>query len=124
MSPFVLVVEDDLTVKATACRFLTKAGYGCGSVATAMAALTALRAGTTADVLVLDLRLPDLPGTEVALRAQDWLPDTPVVFVSAYAAEFAELRRLPRVRWLFLPKPFTADELVAAVRSFVPPPVT
>jgi DNA-binding response OmpR family regulator len=123
VAPFVLVVEDDPTVKLTTCRFLTQAGYGCGGVATATAALTAIRA-TAPDVLVLDVRLPDLPGTEVALRAQDRPPGIPVVFVSAYSIEPTEFQTLTGVRWQFLPKPYTADELVTAVGRFVPLPAT
>jgi len=122
--PFVLVVDDDPTVKQTTCRFLTQAGYGCGGVGNAMAALTAIGAGPRPDVLVLDVRLPDLPGTELALRARDSHPGIPVIFVSAYTVELANLRTLAGVRWQFLSKPYTSDELVTAVSRFVPPPVT
>jgi two-component system, cell cycle sensor histidine kinase and response regulator CckA len=119
-----LVVEDDPTVKQTACRFLTQAGYSCGGVGNAMAALTAIGAGPRPDVLVLDVRLPDLPGTEVAFRAQDSHPGIPVVFVSAYTVELSNLPYAHAdLRWQFLPKPFTSDQLVAAVSQFVPPPI-
>jgi DNA-binding response OmpR family regulator len=123
VAAFVLVVEDDFAVKQTTCRFLIQAGYACGSVGNAHAALTALRAGPVPDVLVLDVRLPDLPGTEVAIRAQDRVPGIPVVFVSAYTVELSEFQTLTGVRWQFLPKPYTADELVTAVGRFVPPSV-
>ena len=118
-----MVVEDDPTVKLMTCRFLRQVGYGCGAVGTATAAFTAIRAAAP-DVLVLDVRLPDLPGTEVAIRAQERSPGIPVVFVSAYAVELADFHTLTGVRWQFLPKPYTADELVTAVSRFVPPPVS
>ena len=121
MAPFVLVVEDDFPVRETTCRFLTDAGYGCGSVGSARAALLAIRTGPRPDVLVLDVRLPDQPGTDLALDLEEKHPGIPVVFVSAYTVEVADFQTLAGVRWQFLPKPYTADQLVTAVSRFAPP---
>ena len=123
MAPFVLVVEDDFPIRETTCRVLADAGYGCGSVGSATAALLAIRTGPRPDVLVLDVRLPDRPGTKLALDLQENHPGIPVLFVSAYTVELADFQTLAGLRWQFLPKPYTPDQLVTAVSRFVLPTV-
>jgi DNA-binding NarL/FixJ family response regulator len=54
-----------------------------GSAADALAALRRIRP----DVAIVDLRLPDMGGTELCRRLRERLPTTPVVMLSSYASE-------------------------------------
>ena len=74
------------------------------------------------DLFVLDVRLPDMPGPTLAWLISQRFGDVPVLFVSGYPSFDAALLRA--ARWDFLPKPFTREGLVAAVRQMlVQPPL-
>ncbi len=66
------------------------------------------------DVVVTDLRMPEMGGRELVTRLRADAPTLPVVFVSGYAEQWgAELPAHPRDA--FVEKPFTGDMLLTAV---------
>ena len=68
-----------------------------------------------ADVAVIDLRLPDLDGTEVAAAVRERSPRTSVVFLSASAS--GKRGMAPVSGWPFVRKDAGIDALVAAIRE-------
>ena len=77
----ILVVEDDEAVASGVVEGLTRAGFETSRVGTGSGALKAVRAGGP-DLVILDLGLPDMDGTDVC-RAIRALVATPIVVVSA-----------------------------------------
>jgi DNA-binding response OmpR family regulator len=116
--PLVLVVEDEPAVLRVACQYLRDAGFECVNADTGAHALEML-ADTAPDLLVLDIRLPDLSGPEVALRIHEKHPNTPVLFVSGWIDGLADPVSLEPLHWEFLPKPFTGDDLIATARRLL-----
>lgn len=82
----VLVVEDDESYAYALARALTASGL---RVTVAHQGLDALEADDRdpADLVLLDLRLPDMHGTDVALDLRSRRPQLPIVVLSGYAAE-------------------------------------
>jgi DNA-binding response OmpR family regulator len=82
----VLVVEDDESYAYAVARVLAHAGL---RVTVAHQGLDALEADDRdpADLILLDLRLPDMHGTDVALDLRARRPRLPIVVLSGYAAE-------------------------------------
>lgn len=78
----VLVADDDRLVLATLSTGLRKAGYQVSAAASGEEAMR-LAANRAPDVLLLDVRMPDLSGLEVARRLQQ-RGNLPVVFLSAH----------------------------------------
>jgi hypothetical protein len=116
-SEFVLVVEDEPAVRAVVERVLTAAGYRVLSAASGGEALALLSApGHKVDLVVTDVIMPEMGGSQLAARLRaDW-PSVRVLFTSGYAAdEFGSQRVPPNA--LLLHKPFTPDALVRAVRA-------
>lgn len=112
----VLVVDDEPDI-ALICRLaLSLAGFTVDERHSGTAALEYL-ADETPDVVLLDMRLPDLSGWEVIarLREEGRLAGLNVVFFSAHAD--LGRRAVEAGCAGFLPKPFTPDELVAAVTA-------
>ncbi len=76
-------------------------------------------------LLVSDIELPDLSGTEVALALYGLYPHLPILFMSGNAiAEWrsqdqTNLKRLPADRVAFLEKPFSVSELLMSVRNLI-----
>jgi two-component system, cell cycle sensor histidine kinase and response regulator CckA len=118
-----MVVEDEPPVQRVTCQHLEDAGYDCVKADNAAGALNLLAGSRLPDLLVLDIRLPDLPGPELALRIHSRYPRIPVLFVSGWIDGLADGARLGVLQWDFLQKPFTGDTLVDTVRRILGSPV-
>jgi two-component system, cell cycle sensor histidine kinase and response regulator CckA len=117
----ILVVDDELAAREITCRILRDAGFDCFSANTGEHAMALLVEQKEApDLFVLDVRLPDMPGPTLAWLLSERFGDVPVLFVSGYPSFDAALLRA--TRWDFLPKPFTPESLVAAVRHMLAEP--
>ena len=119
--PTLLVIDDESVVRLLACQALREAGYTCLQAETALAALEQLQSDRQQlDGMVVDIRLPDMSGLNLVRLARVHRPGMPALFISGYAPPpEPELQSLLQ---FFLPKPFTPDQLVAAVRAVLPTP--
>jgi DNA-binding response OmpR family regulator len=108
----VLVVEDDDAIAAPLTDGLTREGFEVERVGTGAAALRA----DPGDVVLLDLRLPDVDGYEVCrqLRARS---DVPIIIVTARSEEVDRVVGLELGADDYLVKPFGFRELVARIRA-------
>ena len=115
LSGTVLLVEDDRAVRLVVERALRRHGLGVVTASDGGLALDAL-AATAIDVLVSDVVMPGIDGVELfeAIRARR--PGLPVVLMSGYA-EPPQRRALDGAGAIFLAKPFTANDLLDAVRA-------
>jgi two-component system response regulator RegX3 len=111
----VLVVEDEESYSDALSYVLRKEGFEVAIAATGPDALEEYdRAG--ADIVLLDLMLPGLPGTEVcrALRSRS---NVPVIIVSAKDTEVDKVVGLELGADDYVTKPYSPRELVARVRA-------
>jgi len=111
----VLVVDDDPQLTRALRITLRAAGY---EVATAADGRTALREAAThsPDLVVLDLGLPDLDGTEVLAGLRPWFAG-PVLVLSARADSRDKVGALDAGADDYLSKPFDTGELLARLRA-------
>jgi two-component system, OmpR family, KDP operon response regulator KdpE len=107
----VLLIDDEPKIR----RFL-RAGFELNgfSVLEAENAAEALKAATfsTPDLIVLDLNLPDLHGTEVLDRLRSW-SNVPIIVLSVVSAEEEKVRLLQSGADDYVVKPFGMAELLA-----------
>ena len=111
----VLVVEDEESFSDALSYMLRREGYEVEVAATGPDALTAFdRAG--ADMVLLDMMLPGLSGTEVcrSLRARSHVP---IIIVTARDAEVDKVVGLELGADDYVTKPFSSRELVARIRA-------
>ena len=104
----ILFVEDNDTVRALICELLTEAGQeviDCRCAEEAEAAFDRL----DFDVVLTDINLPTLSGTELARRLMSKRPELWVVFTSGTTFEHGLEKWGPRVR--LMAKPFDDDDL-------------
>jgi DNA-binding response OmpR family regulator len=111
----VLVVEDDQFVRSALIRHLTEAGHTVRSVGTALEALREV-AQIGFDVVILDLGLPDLDGSE-ALKMLRGLSDVPVIVATARDDETEAVRLLNAGADDYLVKPFSVEHLSARLTA-------
>jgi len=108
----VLVVDDELPVRTLLRRALERRGFLVREAADGRSALAAVEAAS-ADVIVLDMTMPDLDGAEVVRRLRASGCTTPIVLSSGYMDAALESRLDPDSFQGFLVKPFTITELSA-----------
>ncbi len=114
----ILLVEDEAPVRAFAARALRLRGYTVIEAATGEEALSALEStDLTVDLFVSDVIMPGLDGPSWVRAARQTRPDTRAVFVSGYAEDLFEDDRTAMHNAVFLPKPFSLQQLTDTVRT-------
>jgi PAS domain S-box-containing protein len=111
----VLVIDDEDLVRRLVAAVLGRAGYAVDTAADGPAGLEAYRANRP-DLVLLDLTLPGRPGEAVLRELLAHDPTARVLVVSGLL-----VGRPPAGAVGGLPKPFTSDKLLAAVRAAVEP---
>jgi len=111
----ILVVDDEEFVLESAQQTLEAAGY---EVRTALDAAAALRVmeKEAIDLVITDLRMPEMSGLDLIRRLQERHPDLPIVAASGVADGRTE-EALDAGAQTFLAKPFTAEKLEAALQE-------
>ncbi len=111
----VLVVEDEESYSDALSYMLRKEGFEVSVAGTGTAALAEFDRGG-ADLVLLDLMLPGLPGTEVcrALRARS---SVPVIMLTAKDSEIDKVVGLEIGADDYVTKPYSSRELVARIRA-------
>lgn len=116
-SAFVLVIDDEQQIR----RFL-RAGFELDgfSVIEAESAAEGLKAATlkSPDLIVLDLGMPDMDGSEVLERLRAW-SDVPIIVLSVRADEYEKVRVLELGADDYVVKPFGMAELLARAHAAV-----
>jgi len=116
----VLVVEDNRGVLDAVRRPLAAAGCEVLGAANASAALDVARSGASLDLVIADAVLPGATGASLEHEMRDIQPALPVLLITGYAEDPGELRDAAKhERTRVLAKPFSGDELLAAVRELL-----
>ncbi len=114
-----LVAEDEEIVRELAVSVLQRAGIDVHAAVNGEEALEVYRdVGGSIDVLVTDMVMPSVGGRELAERIHSADPGLPMVFMSGYT-EDAPPAGGSTASSSFLQKPFSASELVGAVREVI-----
>ena len=114
MSPSLLVVDDDETIRETLVDFFQALGYQARAAATATAGRRAI-AEHSPDVALVDLRLPDADGLTLlqAIRADD--PEVGIIVLTGHGDVATAVRAMREGAVDFLEKPVDLDALQVAV---------
>ena len=117
MKPRRILVIDDESVICDACRLvLAEKGHTVGRCLTGKTGLLALERGTY-DLILLDMKLPDIDGTEILKMVREKGPGPCVIVMTGYSTMSNALQAMKLGAADYLAKPFTDDELVEAVEK-------
>jgi DNA-binding response OmpR family regulator len=117
MSERVLIIEDDPEIAFFERTILERAGYEVKVATTGAAGLEAEPAFKPA-VILLDVELPDISGLDVCTSLAN-SSDAFILMVSAHSTENDVLKGLGLGADDYVRKPFSGNELVARVQSFL-----
>jgi len=115
----VMLVEDEDAVRLFSARALRNKGYKVIEAKSGEKALELLEKNLGIDVLVTDVVMPQMDGTELIKRVRERIPDMRVICISGYAEETFRKRLDSATDVHFLPKPFTLEQLAGKVKDVV-----
>jgi len=117
MRPLRVLVIDDEIVICQACRMiLIEEGCLVQEQATGEDGLQALAKGIF-DVVLLDLKLPDMDGMDILKKLHQQKPDVPVIVMTGYSTVSIAVEAMKSGAADYLSKPFSDEELIEVVEK-------
>jgi two-component system, sensor histidine kinase and response regulator len=113
--PKVLVIDDEEISRISCERILKRIGIETTKAGSGREGLDLLMREPHELVLV-DLKMPEMDGMEVARRIREYDPNTVTIIITGYATIETAVTAIKEGAYDYLPKPFTPDELVIVVR--------
>ncbi|QCE42420.1 sigma-54-dependent transcriptional regulator [Psychroserpens sp. NJDZ02] len=119
----ILIVDDDVNILELLQRHLQSWKYHVFKAVSVKEAVTILR-DSTIDLLITDLKMPELDGSELIKFVSEHYPKMPKLVVTGYPSVQDSLATIKSGAVDYLTKPFTKDELKSALDKSLPLSVT
>jgi FixJ family two-component response regulator len=117
-TPFVFVVDDDISVRESLELLIASGGWQLETFASAQEFLSRPRYHGPS-CLVLDVHLPDLSGLDLQQRVAADRVDMPIIFITGYGDVPMTVRAMKAGAVEFLTKPFDDDALLSAIENAI-----
>ncbi len=109
-----LIVDDDALLCETAADIFMERGYLVETALSGKEAVEKLQ-GRFFNVALLDIRLPDMEGTELLRLLKEMHPDTEGIIVTGHATLESSIKALREGAFAYVVKPLAMDEVIVAV---------
>ncbi|MCP4572076.1 MAG: sigma-54-dependent Fis family transcriptional regulator [bacterium] len=116
MNPRILIVDDEVTIRASLAESLAADGYEVDPAESGEEALAKCHAGTY-DLVVTDLRLPGVSGLDILQALRNQGNATPVIMMTAYGDVDTAVSAMRLGAYDFIRKPFKLSEIRRQVRA-------
>ncbi|MCL4514713.1 MAG: sigma-54 dependent transcriptional regulator [Firmicutes bacterium] len=116
MKARILVADDDPGMRETLEAVLAEDGYDAGVAASGAEAMHIL-AKRPFDVMLLDLKMPDITGLELLSQARRIAPEMAVIMMTAFGTVKIAVEAVKEGAYDFLTKPFELDEMRLAIKK-------
>jgi DNA-binding NtrC family response regulator len=113
--PSVLVVDDESGILDTLRILLRNEGFEVTTAQGGKAGLEQIRSGAH-DIILSDVRMPQVSGLDILTTAREQDPMTPVILMTAQASLQSAISAVNSGAFYYIQKPFSNDELVAILR--------
>ena len=117
-APVIVVVDDDEAIRDSCRQTLERCGYRVATAADGFSAMKAIHANAP-DLVILDLKMPGVDGTELLRRIKAEHPTLDVVVITGYSSVGSAVECMRLGAYDYLPKPFDTDTLRLVVRRAV-----
>jgi len=114
--PSILIMEDDVNLARGLKMILDEQGYNVDLQNTGHGAMEAMDQADY-DLLMADLRLPDIDGMQVVRQVRDTRPGTEVIVMTGYATSELAVDAMKLGARDFLAKPFTEEQIKTAINE-------
>ncbi len=113
--PSVLVIDDETGILETLSILLKNSGFDVQTAQGGRAGLTKIESSTP-DIVLCDIRMPQVTGIDILEAAREHDPEMPVVLMTAQASLQTAIQAVNQGAFHYIQKPFGNDELVAILR--------
>ena len=118
MSHDVLIIEDERAIREELAGFLHDEGFSCVVAATGQEGIERVD-GRDFDVVLLDVRLPDMCGTDVLARLRVLTPESHVLIMTAHPSVETVVSALRLGAVDYVTKPLILEELLQKIRRLI-----
>lgn len=112
----ILVVDDEQSLREVLSIMLKRAGYAVTSVSDGEEAIEQLQKEIF-DLVITDLRMPNVDGMEVLRAVKSASPETVVLIITAFATADSAVEAMKQGAYDYLTKPFQVDEVQLIIRN-------
>jgi DNA-binding response OmpR family regulator len=112
----ILVVDDEVSIRRTLTQLFTRMGYQAVEAASGQEALEQI-AAQRFDLVILDIRMPDMDGTEVLRAAHPTATNTVFILLTAHGTLDSAIVAIRHGAFDYLVKPSPVQEIVRAVEA-------
>jgi len=114
----IVVIDDEPLMRITIQDALVAEGYKVVNAETGKNGLTLLRENQ-ADIVITDLKLPDMDGIEILRKVKASGPETQVILITAYGSIDSAVTAMKEGASDYLTKPFAMDELLLIIKRIL-----
>ncbi|UCD39212.1 MAG: sigma-54-dependent Fis family transcriptional regulator [Fidelibacterota bacterium] len=115
VSPRVLVIDDDEALRDSSTQILTRDGFLVETAENGEYGLQLVKEQSF-DIVLLDLKMPGIPGEQVLQQIRDIDPEILVIIITGHASIESAVEMLRQGAYDYVPKPFTPEDLRLVVR--------
>ncbi|MEM7588875.1 MAG: sigma-54 dependent transcriptional regulator [Myxococcota bacterium] len=121
----ILIVDDEASLRTVLSALLRKEGFDVTAVGSAKEALDLLQNSQHStqhdpfDVLIADLRMPEMDGMQLLQKTTQQYPDLPVIILTAHGTVDIAVQALKQGAFDFLTKPYEREEIAQVLRKAV-----
>ncbi len=116
MRPSILIVDDDEVIRATLSDVFRKKDYEVFAVGSGEEVLSTIKKNIV-DLILLDMRLPDVDGLEVLKRIKEFDTEILVIIMTAYSDVETAVTAMKSGAYHYINKPFELEELKLLVEK-------
>jgi len=110
-----LVIDDEPVIRDGVRRILESADFHVETFASGHPALERIKQETF-DLVITDLKMPGISGTDVLKAIKEIQPDLPVIFITGYASVDSAVEAMKLGASDYIAKPFTPEEMLSTVK--------
>ncbi len=113
--PFILVIDDEDSIRDSCCQILKKDGFLCEDAGNGIAGTKKTRE-LKPDLVLIDLKMPGINGLKVLEKVKKIDPNIIPVVITGYATVESAVEAMKKGAYDYLSKPFTPEELRIIIR--------
>ncbi|MBI3964370.1 MAG: sigma-54-dependent Fis family transcriptional regulator, partial [Chloroflexi bacterium] len=110
----ILVADDDAAIRDLLVDFLESEGFTVSEAKTGAEVLTRVSEGQP-DLIIMDMRMPELSGLDVLQKIKEKELDIPVIVMTAYGTSTIAIKAIQLGAFDYLTKPFELDEVLLTI---------
>ncbi|HZQ97613.1 MAG TPA: sigma-54 dependent transcriptional regulator [Chloroflexota bacterium] len=116
--PKILVADDDASIRTLLSDLLKGEGYDVSEAKSGAEVLAAVGRPDRPDLILMDVRMPEMTGMEVLRRLRDNKAGVGVLVMTAYGTSNLAIQSIQLGAYDYITKPFDLDEVLHAVRRY------